>query len=257
MSILVIKLGGALIDDREVLTTLVGQLKTLHDRGQRFVLVHGGGKAVDAQLGRLGLVSEKKNGLRITPKEHLDQIVGVLAGQMNIVLCAALMKAGIPAVGLSLSDGYMTDARIADPDLGFVGAVTPRDPRLPKGLCESGFVPVISSIAALDGEALNVNADDAAEVIAALVGAGALVLLTDVAGVLDAERQVIPSLTEPDINRLIDAGVIAGGMIAKVRAALNASAKSHAPVLITHWRRADALAEIRQGHAPGTLIVAQ
>jgi acetylglutamate kinase len=214
---------------------------------------------VDAQLAQLGLKSEKHQGLRVTPKAHIDPIVGVLAGQMNAGFCAALLDAGLPAVGLSLADGFsLKAAKVQHPevDLGYVGKVKPANAGLLSVLLASGFVPVLSSIAAAGGECLNVNADDAAEAVAALLGAEALVLLTDVAGVLDGAGNCLPRLDETHIARLIEAGVIAGGMIAKVRAALKASAASQAPVLITHWRRADALAEIRQGQTPGTLIVA-
>ena len=259
MSAFVIKLGGALIDDAEVLAALVAQLKKLHAAGQAFVLVHGGGKAVDAQLAKLGLKSEKVNGLRVTPKEHLEQIVGVLAGQMNATLVASLLAAGIPAVGLALADGFMTTAKQAQFDgfdLGQVGVVKPGDAKLLNVLLGNGFIPVISSIASAEGEHFNVNADDAAEAVAQLIGAQALVLLTDVAGVLDGKGECLPQLGEQQIEELIAAGVIAGGMIAKVKAALCASAASGSPVLITHWRRADALAEFRQGRVQGTLITA-
>ncbi|MBI2382291.1 MAG: acetylglutamate kinase [Gammaproteobacteria bacterium] len=252
---LVIKLGGALIDEPGVRAELVGKLKALHASGQRFVLVHGGGKAVDAQLAKLGLKSEKRNGLRVTPKEHIEQIVGVLAGQMNAQLCASLLDSGIPAVGLSLADGGTTYAE-ALPELGFVGRVKPGNAALLSVLLASGFVPVLSSIAQGEGECLNVNADDAAEAVASLLGAQALVLLTDVAGVLDGRGQCLPRLDRSAIDQLIAAGTIKGGMTPKVLAAHKASAISGAPVLITHWRRADALAGLRQGQAMGTLIVA-
>lgn len=252
---LVIKLGGALIDEAGVRDELVGKLKALHQCGQRFVLVHGGGKAVDAQLAKLGMVSEKRMGLRVTPKEHLEQIVGVLAGQMNAQLSASLLASGIPAVGLSLADGGTIRAE-AVPELGFVGKVRPGNAALLSVLLASGFVPVLSSIAQAEGECLNVNADDAAEAVAQLIGAETLVLLTDVAGVLDGQGQCLPRLDKPAIDALIAAGTISGGMTPKVLAAHKASAMSGAPVLITHWRRADALAGIRQGQTPGTLIVA-
>lgn len=259
MSALVIKLGGALLDDAEILDDLVAQLTSLHAAGQSFVVVHGGGQAVDAQLARLGLCSEKHQGQRITPAAHLPQIVGVLAGQLNARLCAALLAVKLPAVGLTLADGMMTRARKAElpgVELGCVGRVRPGSKTLLTTLLADGFIPVISSIAQVDGQSLNVNADDAAEVIATLLGAEALVLLTDVAGVLDGRGELVPVLNAAQIEAFIAEGIINGGMTPKVRAALAASRSCGAPVVISHWRRAAALAEFGQGAVSGSMIVA-
>jgi len=230
---LVIKVGGALLDEPEKNLAVIDALVALHHgstvhgaaRHGGVVLVHGGGLLVDRHLARLGVVTERVDGIRVTPPDVVEEIVGVLAGRVNTQLIGLLASAGAAPVGLSLSDP------------GAVGEITGGDPALVRTLLGGGFMPVVSSIGLDDaGGFLNINADDAAAAIAGIVRARELVLLTDVPGVLDADGRVIASLDRDAIERHISDGIIKGGMIAKVRGALDAAERSGVPVTIASWK---------------------
>jgi len=251
----VVKLGGALLDEPEAHAAAFDALA--HGAGRTpTVLVHGGGKAVDRQLARLGLASEKREGIRITPPDHMDEITGVLAGRMNARLVGLLLARGVKAVGLTLGDGFTTRARTTTRyafDAGRVGEVTDGDMTLLRTLLAAGFVPVLSSIA-LDaqGNTLNVNADEAAAAIARLLPAQRLALLTDVPGVKDAAGHVVPELDAAACQAMIDRGEITGGMVAKVRGALEAAEAAQVPVLVAGWADARTLSRLADADAPGT-----
>ena len=170
---LVIKLGGALIENDEALTALFATLKTfLDDQHRPLVLVHGGGCLVDDLLKGLGMTSTKKNGLRVTPFEQIPFIAGALAGTANKMMMAKAIATGIPAVGLCLADGGLCQVTQLDPDLGAVGDCQPGNPALVAGILGQGFLPVVSSIGiTADGQLMNVNADQAATAIAEALGA--------------------------------------------------------------------------------------
>ncbi len=144
---LVIKLGGALIENDEALTALFATLKTFLDEQHRpLVLVHGGGCLVDDLLKGLGLTSTKKNGLRVTPFEQIPFIAGALAGTANKMMMAKAIATDIPAVGLCLADGGLCQVTQLDPALGAVGDCQPGNPALVAGILAQGFLPVVSSI---------------------------------------------------------------------------------------------------------------
>ena len=255
MKPLVVKLGGALLDEPHAHAAAFDALARCV-AGTPTVLVHGGGKAVDRQLARLGLTSEKRDGIRITPPDHMDEIAGVLAGRMNARLVGLLLARGVKAVGLTLGDGFTTRARTTTRygfDAGRVGEVTGGDMTLLRTLLSAGFVPVLSSIA-LDaqGHTLNVNADDAAAAVARLLPARRLALLTDVPGVKDATGRVVPEMDAASTQAMIDRGEITGGMVAKVRGALEAAGAAQVPVLVAGWADATALARLAHADAPGT-----
>ena len=231
-----------------------------HD--QHVVLVHGGGKSVDRHLQLLGHTSHKRDGIRITPPEHMLEIAGVLAGQLNARLVGLLRSRGVNAVGLTLADGATTTARKSEKfsfDAGRVGEITGGDANLIQTLLRNGCTPIFSSIAMDDaGELLNVNADEAAAAIARIVSARLLVLLTDVAGVKDGEGNIIASLNCAGVERLTNSGAITGGMIAKVRSALEASEQSGVATLVASWTDAniaDALRNKGSETAAGTLFL--
>ncbi len=241
---LVIKVGGAMLDEPGKHLATINGIVDLHrearSRGSGVVLVHGGGAAVDRHLARLGIVTERIDGIRVTPPDVVEEIVGVLAGRVNTRLLGLLSAAGAQPVGLSLGDGGLCSCRKATRypfDPGSVGEIVSGDATVLRTLIGGGFLPVISSIG-LDelGGFLNVNADDAAAAIARIAHGSELVLLTDVAGVLDAEGAVIPSLDREGIDRLIAEGTISGGMIAKVRGALDAAERAGVPVTIASWK---------------------
>ena len=178
---IVIKLGGALLDDPSANTSFFVALAHFIQHNQNVVLVHGGGKSVDRHLELLGFKSEKRDGIRITPAEHMQEIAGVLAGQLNARLVGLLQSRGVNAVGLTLADGATTTARKTQKfafDTGRVGEITGGDSSLMQTLLRNGCTPIFSSIG-MDsaGELLNINADEAAASIARLVSARQLVLL--------------------------------------------------------------------------------
>ena len=257
---LVIKLGGAAVDSSTQLDDLYAAIVRLHRTlANGVVLVHGGGAAVDNHLDRLGLVSDRHDGIRITPDDHIDEIVGVLAGRVNKGLVARLQSYGAEAVGLCLGDAHVAQiSKVTDLpiDPGRVGQVTGGDPRLITILLREGFLPVLASIGFdNEGQPLNVNADTAAAGIAHLLNASSLLFLTDTPGVLDRNGELIESLSPTEIEAAIEAGEIQGGMIAKVRSAAIASTAAAIPVTIASWNDPDLLTKLTQGAAVGTRIL--
>lgn len=262
---LVIKVGGAGVDDPASGATLWRAIIDAHHalNGQ-VVLVHGGGRAVDEHLARLGMKSERIEGLRVTPSEQMGEVAGVLAGRVNKGVVGAINTISVGlAVGLCLGDGDLlrTEKKTlaSGGDLGRVGqplATGPDEGLLPL-LLRARFLPVVSSIGiGADGGLYNINADDAAAGIAQRYHAKALVLLTDVPGVLDERKAIVEKLTRPNIESMISSGVIAGGMVPKVRAALAAASLAHCPVVIAPWADPSAIVRIARGQPGGTRIVA-
>jgi len=249
---LVIKIGGAILTKASALQALLAVIKELED--QAVVLVHGGGCVVDEMLAQSGFTTEKKNGLRVTPKAQIPVISGALAGNVNKSIVAEAAKLNIPAVGLSLCDGSMVACQLADPALGAVGKPAPRSSKLLDGLVAGQFLPVIASIGALDnGELVNVNADDAAVVICQLLNAE-LLLLTDVNGVKDAQNHYLKTLNSRQANQLIEQGVIAGGMTAKVNAALKAANQLRRSIAVASWQSPEQIIRLLNGDGIGTRI---
>jgi acetylglutamate kinase len=262
---LVVKVGGALLEaadaDPAALAPTFAGLVALHHAhaakgGGGIVLVHGGGAQVDAMLARLGIETPRIEGIRVTTREAIDPIAGVLAGSAHLRFMGHLAAHGARAVGLSLSDGGLCTCRHTTRfafDAGEVGEITGGDGAVVDTLLAAGFLPVVNSIGlSAEGAPLNVNADEAACAIARVTGADALVLLTDVAGVLDASRSLIPALDADAIDALIADGTISGGMIPKVRNALAAAREAGCPATIASWRDPAAIAT----GAAGTRIAA-
>ncbi len=257
---LVIKLGGAAVDSSIELDDLYAAIVQLHRTlPNGVVVVHGGGAAVDQHLDRLGLVSDRHDGIRITPADHIDEIVGVLAGRVNKGLVARLQRCGAEAVGLCLGDGHIAQiSKVTDLpiDPGRVGEVTGGNARLITLLLSEGFLPVLASIGFdHEGQTLNVNADTAAAGIARLLNASSLLFLTDTPGVLDRDGALIESLSPIEIEAAIESGEIQGGMIAKVRSAALASTAADIPVTIASWNDPETLTELTKGAAVGTRIL--
>lgn len=253
---LIIKLGGTLLESNDALAALFATLNTFINEVKRpLVLVHGGGVLVDNQLAAMGLTSTKKDGLRVTPLEHIPVIAGALAGTANKLLLAQALAHGINSVGLCLGDGGLCRVSQLDPELGSVGKVDGGDASLISTLLNAGFMPVISSIGiTADGHLMNVNADQAATAIAEVLDAD-LVMLSDVSGILDGERQLINSLTESRALELMQQGVIKDGMAVKVKAALQATQKLGKPVAVGSWRNPEQLLSLLAGESEfGTRI---
>lgn len=289
---IVIKIGGATLEAQAQSPTLWRALVDLHDQDRRdhsgggLVLVHGGGKAVDRLLDKLGMETRRHEGLRITPPDQMDVIAGVLAGTLNKRLVGCINAVDGRAVGLCLGDGAELQARrLTKPgiDLGCVGEISGGDWELLLTLRSHGYLPVIACIAIAippdqllhyasinnpkslnrvdpnkavpcDFELLNINGDDAAAAVARAIHARALVLLTDVPGVLDADKKLIPRLDADGIQRLADAGVITGGMIPKLHAASRTANELRSPVTIMSGANATDLERWAKGEPLGTTI---
>jgi acetylglutamate kinase len=214
----VIKLGGRTQRDPR----LAGVLAGLVASGAKLVIVHGGGDQISELQRRAGREPEFVQGRRVTTREDLELIRMVLSGGTNKELVAALVSAGVRAVGVSGEDAALLSGRRAfDGALGEVGTPEQIDVSLLLLLLEHGYMPIVSPVARnIDsGTALNVNGDDAAAALAVALGANELTFVADVAGVLEANGDVIPELSALQAETLIDTGTATGGMIAKLQAA--------------------------------------
>lgn len=254
---MVIKIGGAILDGYNqgkvaalnALLTVISNLKN-----QPVVLVHGGGCVVDEMLAQAGFSTEKKQGLRITPKAQMPIISGALAGSVNKAIVASAASLNLSAVGLSLTDGEMVKCQLSPLQLGQVGEPKPYNSALLDTLLKANFLPIVSSIGALSsGELVNVNADDAAVAICQLLNAE-LLLLTDVNGVKDASGEYLATLNNKQAEELIQAGVISGGMTAKVNAALHAANKLRRSIAVASWQSPEQIVDLLNGGNIGTRI---
>ncbi|KGJ89737.1 acetylglutamate kinase [Colwellia psychrerythraea] len=249
---LVIKIGGAILEKEPALSALLCVIAKLENK--QVVLVHGGGCVVDEMLAQAGFTTEKKHGLRVTPKEQVALISGALAGTVNKAIVATANSIDLAAVGLSLNDGDMISCTLSTQDLGQVGVPHTNSSKLLDVLLTSKFLPVISSIGALDnGDLVNVNADDAAVAICQLLNAE-LLLLTDVNGVKGADGKYLSSLNEEQAQQLIKQGVIAGGMTAKVNAALHAAQQLRRSIAVASWQSPEQISQLLDGNGIGTQI---
>ncbi len=251
---LVIKIGGAILEKESALSALFSVIATI--KNQAVVLVHGGGCIVDELLAQAGFTTEKKHGLRISPKEQMPIISGALSGSVNKSIVATATSLNISAVGLSLMDGNMVRCQLSEKNLGAVGDPIANNSKLLDNLLKAKFLQVISSIGALDnGDLVNVNADDAAVVICQLLNAE-LLLLTDVDGVKDGSGEYLESLNNQQAQQLIKSGVIAGGMTAKVNAALYAANQLRRSIAVASWQSPEQIIHLLNGDSIGTRIEA-
>jgi len=249
---LVIKIGGAILANAEALNALFAVIKSIPE--QKVVLVHGGGCVVDNMLKQAGFSTEKRHGLRVTPVEQMPIISGALAGNVNKILVATANSLAINAVGLSLADGAMMSCTLSEKNLGCVGEPKANHSQLLDTLLQANFLPIVSSIGALNsGELVNVNADDAAVAICQLLNAQ-LLLLTDVNGVKNAQGDSLSSLNAAQAKQLIAQGVIVGGMTAKVNAALYAANQLRRSIAVASWQLPEQIVDLLNGEAVGTRI---
>jgi len=249
---LVIKIGGAILEHASALKELLAVIAKLSDK--QVVLVHGGGCVVDEMLAQAGFTTTKKHGLRVTPKDQIAIISGALAGTVNKTIVATANSMQLAAVGLSLNDGDMVSCALSELDLGQVGIPQPNNSKLLDSLIASKFLPVISSIGALKGgDLVNVNADDAAVTICQLLNAE-LLLLTDVNGVKGGDGEYLASLNNAQASELISQGIIAGGMTAKVNAALHAAKQLRRSIAVASWQSPEQITQLLKGQGIGTQI---
>lgn len=243
--IIVVKIGGAALEDAATLRKCAKAVAELAQDGHRVAVVHGGGAALTRVLKQLGKQSEFVGGLRVTDAETRDVALMVLGGMVNKKLVAAIQAAGIPAIGFSGGDGMTFRARkkiTRDNDLGFVGEICFAEPCWIEALWQQGGIPVIASLAlGADGEYYNVNADEMAAACAAACHANALIFLTDVPGVKDAEGSVIPWLNTKQAEDLVAHSVVSGGMLPKLQACKKALKQGVGRVRILPAAEVDAL----------------
>ena len=262
MTPLVLKFGGELLEERSRMDAVVAVVAQIAAAGVPLVVVHGGGKEIDAALAIAGIEKRQVEGLRITDEATLDIVVSVLAGAVNTRLVAALVAAGAPAVGLTGADGACGLSEVAPPhrtvdgrpvDLERVGIPTmASDMRLLQTLLGGRFVPVVASIGVDDdGGLLNVNADTMAGHLAGRLRARRLVIAGSTPGVLDASGRTIPLLDPTAIGQLVAGGTATAGMIAKLRACEQALAGGVDDVVIVDGRDQDALRAAASGAVPG------
>ena len=244
----VIKLGGELLEEPVRLRRLARALAHVADT-EPLVVVHGGGREVDAEMACHGIPKRAVDGLRITDGPTLDVVTGVLAGRVNTRLVAALGAARAAAVGLTGADGGLVRVRRerryraadgTEVDLGFVGRPAGTGPpALLIDLLAAGYVPVVASLGVgAGGQIFNVNADTLAGFLAARIGARRLVIAGATAGVLDAAGRTIPTVDDGGIDMLIAGGQASAGMVAKLLACRAALAGGAGEVAIVDGRRA-------------------
>jgi acetylglutamate kinase len=265
----VVKYGGHAMGDPELARDFAEDIVLLKAIGISPVVVHGGGPQIGALLKRLGIESKFVDGLRVTDEATAQVAEMVLAGSINKELVSWIEKAGGRAAGVSGKDAGMVKARkvtrtTRDPgsaieqvvDLGFVGEPESVDRTLIDTLVAAGIVPVIAPVAVgADGHTYNINADTMAGHIAAALGAARLFLLTDIAGVLNKDKELLTDLTPADIAALIADGTITGGMIPKLETCVTAVEAGVDAAVILDGRIGHAmLLEIFTKKGAGTLV---
>jgi acetylglutamate kinase len=220
---IVVKYGGSAMVDPSLRESFAVDVVLLKHIGLRPVIVHGGGPQIGKTLERFGKQSTFVDGLRVTDDETMEVVEMVLGGRVNQSIVDLVHRAGGRGLGLTGTDGRMLQVKQKRADLGRVGEVVHVDPAPIAAATQQGFIPVVAPIGVdAEGVSYNVNADEAAGHIAVALGAEKLILLTDVEGVLDAEGGLLPQLTASEVDKYVAEGVIAGGMIPKVRCCLAA-----------------------------------
>ncbi len=258
----VVKYGGAAMKDSTLKDKVIRDVVFLACVGLRPVVVHGGGPEINSWLEKLGIEPQFKNGLRVTDAATMDVVEMVLVGRVNKELVSLINRAGGKAVGLCGKDGNLIKARPEGREgIGFVGEVNSVDIKLIETLVNSGYIPVVSSVAADDmGQAYNINADTVAGELAAALGAEKMILLTDTAGILKDYKDpstLIARVGIQEARQLIDSGVVGGGMIPKVTCCVRSLAQGVKAAHIIDGRIPHALLlEIFTDEGIGSMIVA-
>lgn len=221
----VIKYGGSAMEDPELCRQVVADIEMLKLMGVRIVLVHGGGKAINAMLKRLDVPVKFKDGLRVTDDETMEAVQEVLVGHVNQQLVWALNEYGHNAVGISGADGKTLKAEPVDPELGRVGRIREVDTSLINTILDDGYIPVVATVGCGPDGFYNINADVAADKIAEAMGADKLIYLTDVDGLFRDfadEDSLVAQLTRTETHELLESGTLDGGMIPKIRSVAEA-----------------------------------
>jgi acetylglutamate kinase len=266
----VVKIGGEIADEDQTLNSFCEEVALLAQVGIHIVMVHGGGKQATELSQQLGIEPKMIQGRRVTDEQTLDVVMMVFNGKINTEILSSLRRSGIEAVGISGVDGGIINAvkrppkKIVDEktgraemvDYGHVGDIESIDPKLLQTLLAADFVPVMASLGGDDsGAILNINADTVASEIASALRAEKLILVTDVEGILRADKTLISRVTPDEINRLIKEGIIQGGMIPKAQSAVEALQDGVQSVhIISGKKPSTLLAEVFTDTGSGTMI---
>ncbi|WNQ11614.1 acetylglutamate kinase [Paenibacillus aurantius] len=256
----VIKCGGSTL--AALPDSFYTDMRSLQEEGLIPVIVHGGGPAISDTLNKLGIETEFVGGLRKTNEAVLDVVEMVLAGRINKEIVRKIQLSGAKAIGLSGVDGHLIQARpVANAhEVGLVGDVTDVNAALIQGIVAMGYMPVIAPIGlgADGGQRYNINADTAAGAVASRLGVERMIVVTDVPGIMrtvDGVKKVLPSVTVYDIEEMIGSGEIYGGMIPKVRAAVQCIQGDVKEVVIVDGSVPEVLSQVLKGGEIGTRII--
>ena len=263
---MVIKYGGNAMTDPALQAAFAADVVLLKLVGINPVVVHGGGPQIEHLLKRLGKEGQFVHGMRVTDAETMEVVEWVLAGQVQQDIVGLINQAGGKAVGLTGRDGGLIRARklrLTDPvdkttehDVGQVGDIVGIDPSVVKALQDDAFIPVVSPLGfGEDNESYNINADVVASKLAMVLQAEKLLMLTNIAGVLDKTGELLTDITAREVDALLEDGTISGGMVPKIAGALDAAKSGVQSVHIVDGRVPHALLlEILSDQAFGTMI---
>ena len=259
---IVIKYGGNAMTDAHLQKSFAANVAMMKQVGIDPVVVHGGGPQIGQMLERLNIESHFLDGMRVTDAATMEVVEMVLGGLVNKHIVSNLARAGGRAIGVTGKDARLIQARPMrlpgkpDADLGYVGEVERIDARLLERLMDDRFIPVVAPIGTdAEGASYNINADLVAGAVAVALGASRLLLLTNTPGILDADGTLLTGLSARDVDLLIDNGTIHGGMLPKVRCALDAVQAGVPSVVILDGRVEHALLlELFTDQGAGTLI---
>ncbi|WP_224813514.1 acetylglutamate kinase [Hasllibacter sp. MH4015] len=255
-AVVVVKFGGNAMGDDAEMASFARDMVLLRQVGVNPVVVHGGGPMINDMLAKLNIESAFKGGKRVTDAATVEVVEMVLSGRVNKRIVQAINAQGGRAVGLSGKDANLIICDPADPDLGFVGEPTQVDPAVLNNLFEDDMIPVVAPLGlGRNGETFNINGDTAAGAIAAALQADRLLLLTNVAGVKNADGDVVTELTTADVDAMTADGTIAGGMIPKTETAIAAVRAGVRACTIVDGRVPNAvLLELFTEHGAGSMI---
>jgi len=257
--LVVIKYGGNAMVNENLKQQVMEDIVLLWLIGVKVVLIHGGGPEISAMMERIGKVPQFIDGLRVTDKETIDIVQMVLAGKVNKDLVNLLQTKGGHAIGLSGIDGGILECKMKDEKLGYVGKITKVRTQPIEDILEKNYIPVVSTVASdRQGNAYNINGDTAAAHIAGALGAERLIMMTDIAGVLqdkDDPSTLIPEITVSEAKSLYESGVISGGMIPKVDCCIDAIEHGVENVVIMDGRIPHSiLMELLTDEGAGTMV---
>ena len=257
---IVVKIGGSTLGSHD---TSLKDLVALQKDGVDVVVVHGGGNVISEWMRLQGVQPQFVNGLRVTDAASLEIVVAVLGGLINKELVSQLRALGGRAMGISGIDAGILEARVANPDLGYVGEVTRVNPEPIHAVLQEGYIPLLAPLAMQErdgsdhsGGALNINGDTVAGELAHALAAQHLIFLTDVPGVMDGNGRVMARLDRRRASLLLNSDVVRGGMIPKLEACVRALTDVLPSPLAGEGRdgRASIVADIVDGREPGVLL---